>query len=85
MYQTFACWLIRGFVLKVCMSKYKDQIIKILPKNEIKSTNELLKELEKKSGKTINWHALYRVLMELESEGSIEKLKAKAGFFWKKK
>lgn len=67
------------------MSKYKDQISKILSKNEIKSTNEILKELEKSSKKVINWHALYRVLMDLESENKIERLKAKAGFFWKKK
>lgn len=67
------------------MSKYKEQIIKILSKEEIKSTNEILKELEKESKKVINWHALYRVLMDLESENKIERLKAKAGFFWKRK
>ncbi|MAE42383.1 hypothetical protein CMO93_01315 [Candidatus Woesearchaeota archaeon] len=67
------------------MSKYKNQILKILSKDEIKSTNEILKELEKSSKRVINWHALYRVLMDLESENKIERLKAKAGFFWKKK
>mgnify|MGYP001561287135 FL=1 len=67
------------------MSKYKEQILKILSRDEIKSTNEILKELEKESKKVINWHALYRVLMDLESENKIERLKAKAGFFWKRK
>ena len=67
------------------MSKYRDDILKILSKEEIKSTNEILKQLEEKSKKVINWHALYRVLMDLESENKIERLKAKAGFFWKKK
>lgn len=67
------------------MSKYKEQILKILSKDEIKSTNEILKELEKDSKKVINWHALYRVLMDLESENKIERLEAKAGFFWKRK
>jgi len=67
------------------MSKYKEKVLKTLNENEIKSTNEILKELEKDTKKTINWHALYRVLMELESESKIEKLKAKAGFFWRKK
>ena len=67
------------------MSKYKEQILKILSKDEIKITNEILKELEKESKKVINWHALYRVLMDLESENKIERLKAKAGFFWKRK
>ena len=67
------------------MSKYKEQILKILSKDDIKSTNEILKELEKESKKVINWHALYRILIDLESENKIERLKAKAGFFWKKK
>ncbi len=67
------------------MSKYKEMILSVLSKTEIKSTNEILEELQKKANKVINWHALYRVLMELQSEGKIEKLESKAGFFWKKK
>ena len=35
--------------------------------------------------KIINWHALYRTLMELKSNGKIERLQSKAGFFWRKK
>lgn len=66
------------------MSKYDDIIMKILKKDEIISTNELLKELEKRVKKTINWHALYRILMELHSQRKVERHKAKAGFFWKK-
>lgn len=67
------------------MSKYKEMILSVLSKNEIKSTNQVLEELQKKADKVINWHALYRVLMELQSEGKVERLKSKAGFFWKKK
>ena len=67
------------------MSKYKEMILAILSKTEIKSTNEVLEDLQKKVNKIINWHALYRVLMELKLEGKIEKLQSKAGFFWKKK
>jgi len=67
------------------MSKYKEGILSILSKIEIKSTNEILDELQKKANKIINWHALYRVLMELQSEGKIEKLESKAGFFWRRK
>ena len=66
------------------MSKYDKDILWILKKDEIKSTNEVLADLEKKSKKVINWHALYRILMELHSEGKIERLKAKAGFFWRR-
>ena len=67
------------------MSKYEEMILQVLTKTEIKSTNEILEDLQKKAGKVINWHALYRVLMELQAEGKIEKLESKAGFFWKKK
>ena len=67
------------------MSKYKEVILSVLSKTEIKSTNEVLTELQKKENKVINWHALYRVLMELHTEGKIERLQSKAGFFWKKK
>jgi len=66
------------------MSKYRETILSVLSKSDIKSTNEILKELENKVKKVINWHALYRILMELHNEGKIERLKAKAGFFWKK-
>lgn len=67
------------------MSKYKEKVLKILSKEEIKSTNQVLSELEKEADKKINWHALYRILIELVAEGKAEKLKAKAGFFWKRK
>lgn len=67
------------------MSKYKEMILSILSKVEIKSTNEVLNDLQKKADKVINWHALYRILMELESEGKVERLQSKAGFFWKKR
>ncbi|MCD6476980.1 MAG: hypothetical protein J7K26_02315 [Candidatus Aenigmarchaeota archaeon] len=67
------------------MSKHRESVLKVLSKEQIKSTNEILKEVEKITGKTINWHALYRVLMELHNEGKVEKIKAKVGFFWKKK
>ena len=67
------------------MSKYEDIILGIISKTEIKSTNEILEDLQKKADKVINWHALYRVLMELQTDGKIERLKSKAGFFWKKK
>ncbi len=67
------------------MSKYKEAVLGILSKNEIKSTNEVLTELEKKANKVINWHSLYRILMELQADNKAERLESKAGFFWKKK
>ena len=73
------------FGIYLCMSKYKEMILSVLSKTEIKSTNQVLEELQKKAGKVINWHALYRILMELQADDRIEKLQSKAGFFWKKK
>ncbi len=67
------------------MSKYKEEVLKVLSKSEIKSTNHVLNELEKKVGKVINWHMLHRILRDLEDAGEVEKLKAKAGFFWRRK
>ncbi len=67
------------------MSKYKEMIFEVLSKTEIKSTNEILTELQKKANKVINWHLLYRILMELMNENKIERLESKAGFFWRKK
>ena len=67
------------------MSKYKDEVLKILSPEEIKSTNQILDELQQRAKKTINWHVLYRILIDLEADNKQEKLKAKAGFFWRKK
>lgn len=67
------------------MSKYKEETLKIISKEEIKSTNQVLEELQKQVKKVINWHMLYRILSDLENDGKIERLKAKAGFFWRKK
>jgi len=67
------------------MSKYEKDVLIVLSKDEIKSTNQVLIELEKKVGKIINWHMLHRILMDLKDSGKVERLMAKAGFFWRKK
>lgn len=75
----------KEFDTNLCMSKYDELVLNLLSKTEIKSTNEILNELQKKENKIINWHALYRILMELQSKNKIERLESKAGFFWKKR
>jgi Fe2+ or Zn2+ uptake regulation protein len=67
------------------MSKYRDTVLKVLSDKKIKSTNEVLNEVQTISGKVINWHMIYRVLMELQNEGKVERIEAKVGFFWKRK
>ncbi len=80
-------WILRfkDFDTNPYMSKYKEIVLNLLSKTEIKSTNEILDDLQKKEKKIINWHALYRILMEIQVEGKIERMQSKAGFFWKKK
>lgn len=60
-------------------------VLHVLSQKEIKSTNEVVKELEKLSGQAVNWHMIYRILAELQTEGKVEKHKAKIGFFWRKR
>lgn len=67
------------------MSKYREAVLKVLSEKQIKSTHEILQEVETLRKKSINWHLLYRVLTELESEGLTERLESKAGIFWRKK
>ncbi len=67
------------------MSKYDKAVFDVLSDKKIKSTNEVVKEVEKATGRSVNWHMIYRVLLELSHEGKAEKLEAKVGFFWKRK
>jgi len=66
-------------------SKYRAHVLEVLSIKQIKSTNEVLKDLEKLTGKSVNWHIVYRVLAELNQEGKIERLPAKSGFYWRKR
>ncbi len=66
------------------MGKYEKLALDVLSKDYIMSTREIALKLEKKTGKTVNWHILYKALSELERNGKAERLKAKAGFFWRK-
>ena len=68
----------------VLMSKYEKEVVQLLEKN-LKSTNEILGELENKTQKKINWYAIYHILSELEREGKAEKIKLKGGFYWRRK
>ena len=60
-------------------------VLAVLSNKQIKSTNEIKKELEGLSGQVINWHIAYRVLAELNYEGRVEKFPTKVGFFWRRR
>jgi len=66
------------------MSKYRDPVLKLLS-NDMKSTNQILNELQSETKKVINWHVLYRILSDLERAGKAERIETKAGFFWRRK
>lgn len=67
------------------MSKYRETVLKVLSNKGIKSTNQVLTEVQIISGKKVDWHMIYRILMELNYEGKAEKIENKAGFFWRRK
>ena len=67
------------------VSKYKENVFKLLKKDEIKSTHQVTKELEKVTKKTISWYCCYGCLVDLQGEGKVQKIKTKAGSFWRKK
>ncbi len=67
------------------ISKHERSVWELLEFKNIKSTNQILDELQKKVKKVINWHMVYRILKKLEEEGKIERLENISGIFWRKK
>lgn len=67
------------------MSKYREDVILILSSEKMKSTRTIVKELEKLSGKIINWHMVYRILSQIERDGKIKRIEVPMGIFWLKK
>ena len=67
------------------VSKYENDVWTLLSFQEIKSTNQILEELEARSNKTINWFSVYKILKTLEEDGKVKLLKNKSGLFWIKK
>jgi len=69
-------------------SQYKAVILDVLPKRFI-STNQVIKEIKKKTGKSVHHYLVGRLLNELEKEGRIEKQEVPLGkqklFLWKKR
>jgi hypothetical protein len=69
-------------------SQYKAVILDVLPKRFI-STNQVIKEIKKKAGKSVHHYLVGRLLNELEKEGKIEKQEVQLGkqklFLWRKR
>ena len=67
---------------KVLMGKYRKVALQVMT-HKLQTTNKIRKLMEKKTGKAINWHFLFKVLDRLEEEGKIEKVEANRLFLWK--
>ncbi len=66
-------------------SKHELALWEILDFEDIKSTNDILNELMKKTNKVISWHLVYRVLKKFEDEGKVKRFENISGIFWIKK
>jgi len=64
-------------------SKHKAAVLAFLSKTDIRSTNEIVKEIKEKSGKTVNWYVIHRILSDLKAEKKVEELKSKGGIYWR--
>lgn len=63
-------------------SKYREGLILLLDREFAKSVLQLQEELQDKHGKVINWHFLYKLLRQLESEGICRQIKSKSAILW---
>ncbi len=63
-------------------SKYREEVLCLVEREKIRSTTEILRLLEAKVKKTINWSALFRILSSLERDGRIKRMESKGGIFW---
>ncbi len=67
------------------VSKHEKEVWNILDYQKIRSTNEILNELMKRTNKRINWFLVYKILKGLEESSKVERLISKGGLFWRKK
>lgn len=82
-------WSLHKRIFMARKSKYKDIVLDIVLNKESVSTNQVIKNIRKKTGKNVHWYLIDRILNELRNEGKIEKQVIKLGehkiFMWKKK
>lgn len=82
-------WSLHKRIFMAKVSKYKEIALGIVSKKKSTSTNQVIKNIMKKTGKNVHWYLIDRVLNELKNEGKIEKQVIILGkqkiFMWKKK
>jgi DNA-binding PadR family transcriptional regulator len=69
-------------------SKYRQVCLDLLSSKPV-STNQIIKDIKKKTGKSVHWYLVSHVLDDLAKEGKAEKQEIKLGstklFMWKKR
>ncbi len=67
------------------VKKHREIILNCVSDIKLKSTREILRETEKKTGKRINWSDLYRTLRDLADKNFIKFHETTGGIYWVKK
>jgi hypothetical protein len=65
-------------------SKHEKTILGIVT-NEYKSTTQIQDELQKKTGKKVNWYMVAGILTLLEHKNQVERYELRKAILWKKK
>ena len=64
------------------VKKHREIILNTISEIKLKSTSEVLKEVERRVKKRINWSELYRTLKDLSDRGLIRQYVCKGGIYW---
>ena len=64
------------------VKKHREVILNTISESKLKSTSEVLEQVEQKVKKTINWSDLYRTLRDLADKGLIKEFVCKGGIYW---
>lgn len=67
------------------VKKWKLEILNLVAERDLKSTTQILHELEKKVKRRINWSDLHRTLSTLKEKNLIKCFECKGGIYWIKK
>lgn len=64
------------------VSKHRETTLCLVSETKLKSTRQILRELEKKTNKVMNWSNVYKILSDLERDGIIKRNMTEGGIFW---
>ena len=64
------------------VKKHREIILASVSEIKLKSTSEVLEQVENKVNKKINWSDLYRTLRDLADKGLIKEYSCKGGIYW---